>query len=70
MAEQLNSLQARIHEQVQRIVRDLRAVVAADGGAPEAERAPALAEELNSRLEGAQRIVESARAILRELAPR
>lgn len=69
MAERFNALEEKIREQVQRIVRDLQAVVAADGEAPEAEQAPALAEELNSRLEVAQRIVETAQTILQELAP-
>lgn len=69
VAERFNALQEKIQEQVQRIVRDLQVVVAADGEAPEAVQDPELAEELNSKFEAAQRVVESARDILRELEP-
>ncbi|KAL4891702.1 hypothetical protein BDV59DRAFT_181582 [Aspergillus ambiguus] len=68
VAERFDALQGQIHEQVQRIVRDLQVVAVADGAAPEAEQAPALAEEMNSRVEVAQRAMGTIHTVLQELA--
>jgi hypothetical protein len=69
VAEPFNNLERKVHEEVQRVVRDIQVVVASDGEAPEAEQAHVLAAKLRSGLESAQVTVKSAQDVLRELAP-
>jgi hypothetical protein len=67
MTESFKSLQEEIDKQVEGIVIDFHAVVVDEGEIPEAERAPALANELRSLLQGGQATVDSAQRIAQEL---
>lgn len=49
--EPFATLGAKLHEQIEMIARDLRAVVVPAGEVSEVERAPELAHEFETRLE-------------------
>lgn len=61
------ALEKKVHRQVQRVIRDVQAAVAADGEAPEAEQAPALAEEMRRRVSCALESVARVQAVLEGL---
>jgi hypothetical protein len=67
MTESFKSLQEEIDKQVEGIMLDFHAVVADEGEIPEAERAPALANELRSLLQNGQATVDKAQRIAQEL---
>lgn len=66
MNEPLSTLREKLHEQIEMIARDLRAVVVPAGEVSEVERAPDLVREFQSRLrtlgEALDRASEAAKA--------
>ncbi|KAJ5295831.1 hypothetical protein N7508_010652 [Penicillium antarcticum] len=70
MTESLKALQEEIDKQVEGIVLDFHAVVADEGEIPEAERAPALANELRSLIQSGQAILEDTNKIAQQLNAR
>ncbi|PLN80725.1 hypothetical protein BDW42DRAFT_170368 [Aspergillus taichungensis] len=62
-----DALEQKVHEQVQMAIRDVQAVVAADGEAPEAEQAPALAEAMGRQVSCALESVARVQAVLEGL---
>ena len=61
------ALRRKIYEHVQMIITDVQAVVVADGGPPEAEQAPALAEEMGRQVSCALERVTHVQAVLEAL---
>lgn len=61
------ALEQKVHEQVQMVIRDVQAAVAADGEAPEAEQAPALAEAMGRQVSCALESVACVQAVLEGL---
>ena len=61
------ALKQKVHEQVRMVIRDVQAVVAADGEAPEAEQASALAEEMGRQVGCALESVARVQAVLEGL---
>ncbi|KAF4771133.1 hypothetical protein HAV15_012667 [Penicillium sp. str.  len=67
MAESLKSLQEEIDNQIEGIVLDFHAVVVNEGEIPEAERAPALANELRSLIQSGQATIDDTKGFARQL---
>ncbi|CAI7666524.1 unnamed protein product [Penicillium discolor] len=67
MAERLESLQEEIDNQIEGIVLDFHAVVVNEGEIPEAERAPALANELRSLIQSGQATIDDTKGFARQL---
>ncbi|CAI7660451.1 unnamed protein product [Penicillium crustosum] len=70
MAESLGSLQEKIDNQIEGIVLDFQAVVVNEGEIPEAERAPALANELRSLIRSGQATIDDTKGFAQQLNAR
>ncbi|KAI3192488.1 hypothetical protein CBS147311_9154 [Penicillium roqueforti] len=64
-----DDLQTKLTEEVESMARDFNAVIADEGQLSEAEKAPAVANALESRFEKTKDILERAQIIVRELNP-
>jgi hypothetical protein len=58
--EPFATLREKLHEQIEMIVRDLRAVVVPAGEASEVEKAPALVREFEVRIRSLRRVLQRA----------
>lgn len=67
--ECFDELQEKVAEEVTRMTRDFKAVIAAEGQISEAEKAPAVADVLRSRFEGTEEILQRVNGILEEAQP-